>query len=104
MAETLQAAPAVEPGQVLSVGPVLNLELALDAVGPPETARLEEGRVAPFGADLMMRAFVVPGVVDPMASNRTPIEKKTTISTVRNNQTDTSSDIDYSYDTSDPSR
>jgi hypothetical protein len=99
MAVATEARPQEQ--QLVGIGSVLNIELDLASVGPDE--QLVTGNyVLPFAADLMMRGHVAPGPVSPTATHRTPVERKTTVSTFKNNQADTSFDVDISYDQSDP--
>ena len=105
--ETLQRPVAQEnspstEGALLSIGPVLNLTLDLESVGPPERPVAYQEGVLPFGTSLMMRATVIPGPISPRATNRTPQQRLTTTSTFINEKADTRADVDYTYDSSDP--
>lgn len=81
--------------------PELAITLDLKNTGPFEK-ETEPDRVVPFAASLMVRGSITPGTYEPTGTLRTPVQKPTRIQTVRNKVPDVSTDMDISYDQSDP--
>jgi hypothetical protein len=102
-AQEVMQVPGLED-QLIKPEAVANFVLNLETTGPPikESNHADKMRIVPFGATLMMQGVVVPGPANPKATLRTPIQKPTTIQTMRGKVPDVSTDIDISYDQSDP--
>lgn len=106
VAEIETTGAGVGPGDTgeprADLGRILSIQLDLQETGPTPGGAADKAGIVPFGASLMTRGHVVPGEVDPRATLRTPQEKRTVRGTFRDGVPDESTDVDISYDQSDP--